>query len=211
MLRILILFTLLASLSACGILPNLEDETENWTARQLYEESKKALSAADYETALQHLETLEARFPFGRYAQQAQFDMIYAYYKFDEPGSSIAAADRFIKLYPRHPRVSYAYYMRGLSSYEYKKSFLDRLFRLDPTERDNAAPQEAFQYFATLIRLYPESDYAKDAALRLRHLHNLLARHEIRDSVPTPPARSIKPDTRAASRARKPPATRWLF
>jgi outer membrane protein assembly factor BamD len=161
------------------MLPNIEDETQNWPASRLYQASRSALDTADYETALKYLEALEARFPFGRYAQQAQLDIIYAYYKYDEADSALAAADRFIKLYPRHPKVAYAYYMKGLASFNKGMTSLDYLLNLDPTQRDPRAAQEAFQYFATLVAQFPDSEYAEDAARRLVYLHSNLAQHEL--------------------------------
>lgn len=177
--RILLTLALLFSVSSCSMVPEIEDETSDWSARQLYDAGKSALNTADYETALRYLENLEARFPYGRYAQQAQMDIIFAYYKFDEPESAIAAADRFIKLYPRHPKVDYAYYMRGLSSFYQSMGTLDYLFNLDPSAREARGSQEAFQYFSTLIKRYPNSDYAADSAQRLIYLHSILAQYEI--------------------------------
>ena len=177
--RIFLFLALIFGTSSCSLFPEIEDETKSWSARQLYEAGKNALNTADYETALRYLENLEARFPYGRFAQQAQMDIIYAYFKFDEPESSIAAADRFIKLYPRHPKVDYAYYMRGLASFYQGMGTLDYLFDLDPSEREARGSQEAFQYFSTLIKQFPNSDYAADSSKRLVYLHNQLAKHEI--------------------------------
>ncbi|TPW13066.1 MAG: outer membrane assembly lipoprotein YfiO [Halothiobacillaceae bacterium] len=166
------------TLNACATLSD-DDETKDWTARQLYEASKTALDTADYETALKYLETLESRYPFGRFAQQAQLDIIYAYYKFDEPESAIAAADRFIKFYPRHPKVDYAYYMRGLSSFNKGMGSLEYLVNLDPVARDPGAASESFQYFAALLSQFPQSIYARDAAQRMVYLNDNLAQHEL--------------------------------
>jgi len=177
--KILLILALIFNASACSVLPEIDDETSGWSARQLYDAGKNALNTADYETALRYLESLEARFPYGRYAQQAQMDIIFAYYKFDEPESAIAAADRFIKLYPRHPKVDYAYYMRGLASFYQSMGTLDYLFNLDPSKREARGSREAFQYFSTLIKQYPNSDYAADSAQRLIYLHNVLAKHEV--------------------------------
>lgn len=177
--RQLCLWTLLGfALFSTGC-ATLEEETKDWSAARLYRAAKAALDTADYETALKHLETLEARYPFGRFAQQAQMDMIYAYYKYDEPDSAIAAADRFIKLYPRHPNVDYAYYMRGLASFNKGMGALDYLFNIDATRRDPRAVREAFNYFTTLVNQYPDSAYTADAVKRLVHLHNHLAQHEL--------------------------------
>ena len=62
-------------------------------------------------------EKLEARYPYGRYAQQAQIEIAYAYYKANEPASALAACDRFIKLHPNHPNVDYIYYLKGLVNF----------------------------------------------------------------------------------------------
>jgi len=177
--RLLLALVLILNVSACSVLPEIDDETSAWSARQLYDAGKNALNTADYETALRYLESLEARFPYGRYAQQAQMDIIFAYYKFDEPESTIAAADRFIKLYPRHPKVDYAYYMRGLASFYQSMGTLDYLFNLDPSEREARGSREAFQYFSMLVKKFPNSDYAADSAQRLVYLHGVLAKHEI--------------------------------
>jgi outer membrane protein assembly factor BamD len=175
----LVLACLLASAIGCSTLGDSTDP-EKMSAQALYKASKNAMNTADYETALEYLETLESRFPFGRYTQQAQLDIIYAYYKFDEPESAIAAADRFIKLYPKHPNVDYAYYMRGLSSFNKGMSSFDYLFDLDPVERDPGSAHEALNNFSGLISQFPESIYAADARQRAIYLHNNLAKHDLK-------------------------------
>lgn len=164
-------------LAGCATSP--EDDSENWSATKLYDAAKSALKTADYETTLKHLETLESRYPFGRYAQQAQLDIIYAYFKYDEPESAITAADRFIKLYPRHPHVDYAYYMRGLASFDKGMGSLEYLLNMDPTTRDSKPARESFEYFRTLISQFPKSPYAADAAQRLTYLHENLGKYEL--------------------------------
>lgn len=168
-------------LSACATMPNEEPNNEdvNKTAATIYDEAKSALDRGDYETSIQKLESLEARFPFGIYAQQAQLDMAYAYYKFDEPESAIAAADRFIKLYPRHARVDYAYYLKGLIKFDQVHSAFDKIAQQDPAQRDNKAALNSFQYFLELVQKFPNSPYAEDAIQRLTYLRNALARNEL--------------------------------
>ena len=102
-LKLSIMLYSLSLLFGCSLLGDTRDETMNWSLERLYSEAKEALDSGSYETAIKYYEQLEARDPFGKYAQQAQLDVIYAYYKFEEPDSAIVAADRFIKLYPRHP------------------------------------------------------------------------------------------------------------
>src|SRR5512139_481358 len=109
-----VLLTVMLTLGGCGLLPEVQDETAGWSAQKLYAEAKDNLNDGNYERAVKLFETLESRYPFGRYAQQAQLEVAYAYYKDSEPISAVAACDRFIKLHPNHPNVDYAYYLKGL-------------------------------------------------------------------------------------------------
>ena len=166
-------------LSGCSTSPDDEDETKNWSAEKLHREGKDALEATDYEAAIEMFETLEARYPFGQFAEQAQLDTAYAYYKFEEPDSAISAADRFIKLHPRHDHVDYAYYIRGLASESKKINALDSVLPQDSSLRDPASTQKAYDYFAELVKKFPNSRYAPDASNRMGHLRNSVAAHEI--------------------------------
>jgi len=129
-----LLLALLLITGGCGILPDQIDETSEWSANQLYARAKQELADKNYEKAISLFEKLEARFPFGQYAQQAQLEIAYAYYKYEEPELAIAAADRFIKIYPRHPNVDYAWYIKGLTNYNRGKVFIDR-YLPPPPER----------------------------------------------------------------------------
>jgi len=169
----------LLQLGACASVDEDSFENADKTAAALYDEAKAALEQEDYETAIQKLESLEARFPFGKYAQQAQLDMAYAYYKFEEPESAVSAANRFIKLYPRHPHADYAYYLKGLVKFSQGQSIFDGLASQDPAHRDPEAANRSFQYFSELISRFPNSKYAKDAAERMVYLRNNLAKHEL--------------------------------
>ena len=176
----LILIISFLSLAACA---TTDDDTKRddatKTAAALYYEAKAALESEDYETAIKRLESLEARFPFGKYAQQAQLDMAYAYYKYDEPESAVAAADRFIRLYPRHPKVDYAYYLKGLVKFSQGHSAFDKISHTDPAKRDPESARKAFLFFSQLVKRFPNSKYTPDALERLKYLRNNLARHEL--------------------------------
>src|SRR6188474_3138484 len=113
MARSLLAALLLLTLVACGGLGSADDETLGWSAQKLYGEAKDSMASKDWPKAIKYLEKLEARYPYGRYAQQAQLEVAYAYWKHGERASAIAAADRFIKLYPNHSNVDYAYYLKG--------------------------------------------------------------------------------------------------
>jgi len=170
---------LLIALLAAGCSSLQEKDDSELTANELYERAKKALDSNDYEMAISHFDTLETRFPFGIYAQHAQLNSAYAYYKFDESESAIANAERFIKTYPRHEHVDYAYYLRGLAKFSQDKDNLDRMLDLDVTERESGSIEASFFYFKELTDRFPESRYTADSRQRMIHLRNLLAQAEL--------------------------------
>jgi outer membrane protein assembly factor BamD len=171
---LLLLFT-----GGCSLLPEQIDETKDWSASQLYSEAKEKLNEKNYEKAIEYFEKLEARYPFGRYAQQAQLEIAYAYYKYDEPDLAIAAADRFIKIYPRHENVDYAWYLKGLINYTRGKNIIDKILPQEPSERDTFTMRAAYDDFDQLVQRFPASIYAADAAQRMIFLRNNLAEYEI--------------------------------
>jgi outer membrane protein assembly factor BamD len=149
------------------------------SADKLYAEAKDALDGGQYDLAIKRYETLEARFPYGRYSQQGQLEIAYAYYKQADQTSAVAAAERFIKLHPNHPNVDYAYYLKGLAYFNEDLGLLGRISRQDRTERDPKSAREAFDAFKDLAQRYPESKYTPDARARMKYLINALASHEV--------------------------------
>jgi outer membrane protein assembly factor BamD len=175
----LCLVTTLFVLSACGILPEKIDETKGWSAAQLYEEAKYDISTGNYENAIKKLEKLEARYPFGTYAQQAQIDIPYVYYKQGDQAQALAAIERFIKLHPNHPNLDYIYYLRGLVNFNDRISLLQSFAKQDMTERDPKAAREAFDAFKALVTRFPDSKYTPDALLRMKYLVNTMAQYDL--------------------------------
>ena len=174
-----LLLLLILSSSGCSWFKDQIDETSGWSANQLYSEAKEKLAEKNYEKAIEYLEILQARYPFGRYAQQAELEIAYAYYKYDEPDLAIAAADRFIKIYPRHPNVDYAWYIKGLTNYNRGQSIVERYLPQEPAERDTFTMRAAYDDFSQLVKLYPNSTYAIDSSQRMIHLRNNMAEYEI--------------------------------
>ncbi|MGB0129271.1 MAG: outer membrane protein assembly factor BamD [Rhodocyclaceae bacterium] len=172
-----VIFSLLVA--GCGLLPEAKDETTGWSAQRLYTEAKEALGEGSYEKAIKHFETLEARYPYGRFAQQAQLEVAYPYYKSQEPAMAISACDRFIKLHPNHPNVDYAYYLKGLANFNGDLGYIGYVSSQDPSERDPKAARESFQAFKELVARFPESKYSADATARMNYLVNALAAHEV--------------------------------
>lgn len=175
----LIAIAMTVSLSGCGLLPEVQDETAGWSAQKLYAAAKDNLNEGDFEKAIKLYETLEARYPYGRYAQQAQLEIAYSYYKDNEPISAIAACDRFIKLHPNHPNVDYAFYLKGLANFVEDESLLSQISSQDMAERDPKAARDSFLSFKELITRFPESKYAADAQARMKYLVNAIAQNEV--------------------------------
>ena len=87
--------------------------------------------------------------------------------------------DRFIKLYPDHPSLDYAHYLKGLINFNRGRSLLDRFFAKDPSERDTQSVIEAFRDFDQVVTRFPDSRYAGDSEQRMLFLRDTLARHEL--------------------------------
>lgn len=155
------------------------DETAGWSAGKLYGEAKDAQADGGWDKAAKLLEKLESRYPYGRYAQQAQLELGYVYWKGNEPGSALAACDRFIKLHPTHPTVDYVYYLKGLINFNEDLGLTAYISTQDPTERDPKAAKESFDAFKELVTRFPDSKYAPDARLRMNYLINALASLEV--------------------------------
>ena len=166
-------------LVGCGILGESKDETSGWSAQKLYSEAKSLMNEGSYEKAIKLFETLESRYPFGRYAQQAQLEVAYAYFKSNEPAAALAACDRFIKLHPNHPNVDYAYYLKGLVLFNEDLGLFGSVSGQDLTERDPKSARESFDALKDLVRRFPDSRYAVDATARMNYLVNALASHEV--------------------------------
>ncbi|MCB1926462.1 MAG: outer membrane protein assembly factor BamD [Rhodocyclaceae bacterium] len=166
-------------LAGCGGALEERDETAGWSAQKIYNEAKSEMQDGTYEAAIKLFEKLEARYPYGRYAQQAQLDVAYSYYKSSEPVLAVAACDRFIKLHPNHPHVDYAYYLKGLIYFNEDLGLLGRFASQDLSDRDPRAARNAFDTFRELAERFPKSVYAEDARRRLQYLVNALGRHEV--------------------------------
>jgi outer membrane protein assembly factor BamD len=145
----------------------------------LYKKAKKNLDAYDYNSAIKTYEQLTARFPFTDQARQARLDLIYAYYRAGEKESATDAADTFIRENPTHPRVDYAYYIKGLVDFERTPNAFEKLFRVDLTERPPSTARKSFAAFRTVVEQYPKSEYAHDSMQRMVYLRNRLANYEV--------------------------------
>ena len=167
-------------LSSCSVFTTkAADETAGWSAQRLYGEAKDLMASNDWGKAVKYLEKIEARYPYGRFAQQAQLETAYCYYKDGDRASALAAADRFIKLYPNHPHIDYVYYLKGLINFNENQGLFSILSSPDMSERDQKATREAFDAFKVLVTRFPDSKYAPDGKARMRYLVDALASYEV--------------------------------
>ncbi len=179
--RFVLIITLSLILSACSWFKDNEKADDTVPAQTLYSRAKKELTSKNWEAAIKQYEALRARYPFGKYSQQAEMELAYAYYKSGEPELAIAAADRFIHNYPTHKNVDYAYYLKGLADFKDSKSMMDRVTGgYDFSDRDPKAALEAYKDFSILLEKFPESRYADDARQRMRFILEAQAVHEIK-------------------------------
>lgn len=172
----LLLIATFALVAACS---SNEVVDENLGEDALYQQAQADLDNRNYTAAIAKLRALESRYPFGRYAEQAQLELIYAYYRNVEPEAAKSAAERFIRLHPQHPNVDYAYYLRGLASFDQDRGLVARFLPLDLTKRDPGAARDSYNEFAQLTSRFPESPYSPDAKQRMIYLRNLLAAYDV--------------------------------
>jgi outer membrane protein assembly factor BamD len=174
--RVLLLIVLLLAGCAGGA-----DATKDWTVEQFYETAKQYLDAGNYDEAIKHYEQLQGRYPYGRHAEQAQIEIAYAYYKYDEPALALAACDRFLRQYPTHPSADYVYYLKGIVNFREKLSLANWLFGTDDDlhDRDPRSTRESYETFKELLQRFPTSRYAEDAKYRMDYLFEAQARYEV--------------------------------
>lgn len=151
----------------------------NYTAKQILAGGEKAIASHNYKDSIKYFEAIDALYPFDYEAQQGQLNVIYAYYKTEDYASALAAADRYIHLYPVGRHTDYAYYMKGLINSEKDRTPLQKMYKTHLEELDLANLQEAFVDFGTLVKSFPKSVYVKDAKKRMRHIRYALAQHEL--------------------------------
>jgi len=172
-------FALALTLAGCGLFGEKKDARKDWTAAEYYKAAKEEFDNHNWDSAIKLYEALESKFPFGRFAQQAQLEVAYAYYKQGDSAQAISALDKFIKLHPNHPNLDYALYLKALVNFKEDLGPLARVISQDLADRDPKAARESFEGFKELVTRYPESKYTPDSRERMVYLVEALARQEI--------------------------------
>jgi len=177
-----LVFVILAAvllLSACAGSSGQKDDTDIWTEARLYSEGTDKLNEGDFVKCGKYFEKLEARFPFGPYSQQAQINSAYCYWKANEQVQALVAIDRFVKLHQGSPNLDYAYYLKGLITFNDDLGWLGKFTGQDLSERDPQASKDAFESFKVVVERFPDSKYAPDALDRMRYIVNALAEADV--------------------------------
>lgn len=170
---------MIALLALSGCKSSRDRSLQRQGPEALYKQARSSLRAYDFNQSIKIYEALTARFPFTNEARQARLDLIYAYYRAGESESAIDAAETFIRENPTHPRIDYAWYIKGLVDFERTPNILEKMFRVDLTERPPTTARKSFTAFKTVVEQFPKSDYAHDARKRMIFLRNRLADYEV--------------------------------
>jgi outer membrane protein assembly factor BamD len=176
--RMLALAVMLAVLTGCNFGRSM-DATETLPVEEMYREANQSMRAGNYERAVRYYRRLIARFPIGPYTEQAELELGYAQFKGRNYEEALSQVNRFIRQYPTHRHIDYAYYLRGLINFEREAGLLERWIKPDATRRDQGFARQSFQDFGELLQRYPDSRYAADARQRMIHLRNDLAQAEL--------------------------------
>jgi outer membrane protein assembly factor BamD len=177
-LRMAMIAAAIAVLTGCGLGRSV-DATETLPVEEMYREANQSMRAGNYERAVRYYRRLVARFPIGRYTEQAELELGYAQFKNRAYEEALSQVNRFIRQYPTHRHIDYAYYLRGLINFERESGLLERWIKPDATRRDQGFARQSFQDFGELLQRYPDSRYAADARQRMIHLRNDLAQAEL--------------------------------
>ena len=168
-----------ATVGGCSLWSKVADPKKDWQAPEYYKAAHDEFESGNWDAAIKLYEQLEAKFPFGRFADQAQLEKAYAYYKQTETASAVSTLEKFIKAHPNHPNVDYALYLKALANFKEDLGPLARLVKQDLADRDPKAARESFDGFKDLVTRFPDSKYAPDSRERMAYLVEALARHEL--------------------------------
>ncbi len=167
------------SVGACHKKDKKKDPLQGASVEKIYDAGHQAMTRANWSKAEATYKVLAAQYPYGPYTEQAAMETAYAQYREGKPEDAISSIDRFIRIYPTQPNLAYMYYLRGLVNSDRDTVWLQHVWRLDPSRRDQSTPQQAYSYFSTVVTRFPTSHYASDARNHMLNLRDMFARHEL--------------------------------
>ena len=167
-------------LQGCGKQDEIREvEVTKLTALEMYLSAKRALDAGVWSTAADKYRALRSHYPFGHYTEQGYLELAYAQYKLYQMEQAVSTVDRFIKNYPAHKNLDYAYYLKGLIFFDSDRGLMQRINPDSSADRNQDNIRNSFTAFKNFIERYPDSSYAPDARKRMVYLKNQLAAYEV--------------------------------
>lgn len=158
----------LTFLTACGDSEEVAN-TQSATVETLYNEAYDDLAASSYKNAIGAFEEVERQHPSSEWAVRSQIMAAYAAYRANDYDQAVSILQRFVRLHPSNVNTPYAYYLIGLSYYE----------QISDVGRDQKMTEEALQALTEVVRRFPDTEYARDAKLKLDLTYDHLAGKEM--------------------------------
>jgi len=156
-----------------------QHDRNEMTESVFYQKAHQQLVKKRFNTAIDDLKELKARFPYSEYAEQAQLDLVYAYYQTADFAEAIAAAKYYLDHYPSSEQIDYVLYFQGLSNFRLTESAFERIIKRNIAARDLTNKRDAFNDFAELVERFPDSQYAPDARSRMVYIRHLMAQENL--------------------------------
>lgn len=176
------------SLSGCAIFGSSSKNEDKSRANQVsnqsqqrhYNRAARQLKSNNFEQAIETYNEFIVKYPFGTLSERARLERIFILNKLGEAEEASVSIDRFINQHPLHPNLDYAFYMRGVVSFEKKRvGFFQRLAGAKEVLRNKSNYEASFLAFSELLQEFPDSRYASDAKERMIYLRNNMALFEL--------------------------------
>jgi len=172
--KLLSVSALALTMSACSTLGIGGDKNERLAyverpAELIYNEGYDRMERGDWDRAKLFFQEVERQHPFSKWARRAMLMQAYANYRSTDYEESIATSQRFIGLHPGNESTPYAYYLIAINYY-------DQIYDVGRDQETTVNAEAALQQ---VVRRYPDSDYARDARLKLELTHDHLAGKEM--------------------------------
>ncbi|WP_037492646.1 outer membrane protein assembly factor BamD [Sneathiella glossodoripedis] len=145
------------------------DSYQERPVQELYNTALADLNAENYLEAARGFDEVERQHPYSVWSTKAQVMSAFAYYQSNKYDQAILAADRFIELHPGNKDVPYAYYLKAISYYE----------QITGVGRDQKVTRQALDALEIVVRRFPNSEYARDAKLKIDLTRDHLAGKEM--------------------------------
>lgn len=154
-LSLLVAIVLAGSMASCASQKSEGDLTGS--VGSLYNDGLDQLQAKKYAKAVHTFAELERQYPYSGWATRGQVLTAYAQMMNGDNEESLVTIERFIRMHPGHQDLDYMYYLKGLNSY----------YRMTDVNRDQGSTRTALEAFQEVVNRFPQSEYARDAKLKL--------------------------------------------